>query len=301
MKKLLITGAWRCTDEQCEALVKMGYDITFMPDERGALPEGAEDAELIVCNGLFLYHEHTIFPKLVAVQLTSAGLDRVPIAEMSKRGIEVFNARGVYSVPMAEYALFGVLSLYKESRFFDAAQRAHEWRKHRGILEIKDKRVLIVGAGNVGTECAVRFRAFGARVYGVDLYPREDESYEKILPLDRLGDELSLADIIVLTLPLTERTRHLIDKDALACVKPSAVLVNIARAAVVDTAALISALTEGRIFGAVLDVFEEEPLSAESPVWDMENVIVTPHNSFVGDGNAERLFGVIKNNLERFS
>ncbi|MBO5907607.1 MAG: D-2-hydroxyacid dehydrogenase [Clostridia bacterium] len=299
MKKLLITGAWRYTDEQYEALIKMGYEITLMPDERGALPRGAEDAEVIVCNGLFLYHDLDLFPNLRVVQLTSAGLDRVPMEKMRERGIEVFNARGVYSVPMAEYALFGVLFLYKQSRFFDAAQSAHEWKKHRGILEICGKRVLIVGAGSVGSECAARFSAFGARVRGIDLYPRVDESYEEIASLDCLKDELAGADIIVLTLPLTAETRHLINGEALSCVKPEAVLVNIARGAVVDTEALVSALRERRLFGAVLDVFEEEPLLPESPLWDMENVIVTPHNSFVGDGNGKRLFGVIKNNLER--
>lgn len=299
MKKLLITGAWRYTSEQYDCLVRMGYDIVQMPDEREALPPGAEDAEVIIANGLFLYHDVACFPRLKMVQLTSAGLDRVPMDVMNARGVEVFNARGVYSVPMAEYALFGVLSLYKQSRFFEEKQRMHQWQKNRDVLELYGKRVLIVGAGNVGTECAKRFSAFGAQVRGVDLYPREDEIYDTILPLDALQSELALADVIVLTLPLTEQTKHLFDRQAFAKIKAGAVLVNIARGAVVDTEALIEALAQKRLSGAVLDVFEEEPLSPENPLWDMENVIVTPHNSFVGDGNGERLFAVIRHNLER--
>ncbi len=299
MKKLLITGAWRATPEQYETLIADGYEIISMPDERGELPVGAKDAEVIVCNGLFLYHGAENFPSLKTVQLTSAGFDRVPMDEMKARGIEVFNARGVYSVPMAEYAVFGVLSLYKQSRFFEKNQAEHQWIKHRAVLELCGKTVLIVGAGNVGTECAKRFSAFGARVRGVDLYPRKDENYEEILPLDALSDELSLADIVVLTLPLTAETKHLFDAKMLSKMKTGAVLVNIARGAVIDTEALVEILQTDKLRGAVLDVFEEEPLSSESPLWDMENVIVTPHNSFVGDGNSERLFSVIKMNLER--
>ena len=101
----------------------------------------------------------------------------------------------------------------------------------------------------------------------------------------------------MLTLPLTDETRHLIDGDVFEKMKHGAVLVNIARGAVVDTAALTEAL-KTKLFGAVLDVFEEEPLSEDSPLWEMENVIVTPHNSFVGDGNADRLFRLISENLE---
>ena len=299
MKKLLITGAWRYTPEQYDALVTSGYEISLMPDERGVLPESAQDAETVVCNGLFLYHGVEKFPRLKTVQLTSAGLDRVPMDEMAARGIKVCNARGVYSIPMAEYAVHGVLSLYKQSQFFAGNQKEHLWMKHRNVIELYGKRVLIVGAGNVGTECAKRFSAFGAKVRGVDLYPRRDDFYDEILPLDALADELSAADVIVLTLPLTEETKHLFDDVAFAKVKAGAVLVNIARGAVVKTEALIEALLTNKLGGAVLDVFEEEPLSPDSPLWEMENVILTPHNSFVGDGNGERLFDVIKDNLER--
>ena len=299
MKKLLITGAWHYTVEQYNALEDMGYKICVMPDERGALPEGVEDVEMIICNGLFLYHGIEKFPKLKAVQLTSVGIDRLPMNKMKARGVEIFNARGVYSIPMAEYAIGGVLALYKQSRIFADLQKNHQWLKQRELLEIYGKNVLIVGAGNVGSECAKRFLAFGAKVRGIDLFPRKDENYEEILPLESLADELSRADIVVLTLPLTEETRYLFDRKMLANFKTGAVLVNIARGAVVETEALIDALESHQLSGAVLDVFEEEPLSVENPLWKLDNVIITPHNSFVGDGNGERLFGVIKNNLER--
>lgn len=297
MKKLLITGAWKYTDTQYSALKAAGYDVCFVQNEKDELPEEAYEAEVIICNGTFLYHDIEKFTKLKTVQLTSAGFDRVPMDFVKQNGITIYNARGVYSVPMAEYAICGVLELYKKSRFFYGNQKQHSWIKNREISELFRKTALIVGAGNVGTECAKRFSAFGMRVRGVDLYPRNDESYEAIVQLSELQTELPRADVVVLTLPLTNETKHLFDKDVFACFKNGAVLVNIARGAVVDTEALISALNCGKLSGAVLDVFEDEPLNSESALWDMENVIVTPHNSFVGDGNSERLADVILKNL----
>ena len=166
-------------------------------------------------------------------------------------------------------------------------------------MELAGKTVCILGCGSVGTECAKRFRAFGCWVAGVDLYPQEHPDYDEMHSLDALDVVLARADVTVLTLPLTEDTRHLIDGDRFRLMKPGSVLVNIARGAIVDTGALIKALHEHLLGGAVLDVFEEEPLSDTSPLWDLENVILTPHNSFVGQGNAERLAQIIMNNLEK--
>lgn len=293
---LLITGAWNCTEAQREQISRMGHKVTFMQNEKDPLPVPYEEVEGVVCNGLFLHHPAEQFTNLSFVQLTSAGFDRVPMDYMAEKNIPVYNARGVYSIPMAEFALTGVLQLYKQSRFFGENQKNRAWQKHRGLLELAGKTVCIVGCGSVGTECAKRFSAFGCHVEGVDLYPRQDSSYEKMLPLAELDAVLPTADVVVLTLPLTEESRHLMNSKRLSSMKQGAVLVNIARGAVVDTQALVHWLQE-KNGSAVLDVFEEEPLSDESPLWAMENVLLTPHNSFVGDGNAQRLLDVILKNL----
>jgi phosphoglycerate dehydrogenase-like enzyme len=213
-------------------------------------------------------------------------------------GIAIHNARGVYSIPMAEFAIGGVLQLYKQSGFFYENQKKSAWEKHRGVLELYGKTVCIVGCGNVGTECAKRFQVFGCKVLGVDLYPREDNAYEKIYSLSSLDEALLQSDVVVLTLPLTEETRHMMNEQRFAKMKDGSVLVNIARGAVVDEQALLKALNE-KLLGAVLDVFEEEPLSADNPLWKKANVIVTPHNSFVGDGNGDRMYQVILENLNK--
>lgn len=285
--KTIITGAFPLTQEDAAVFCQLGLEITVHPDERQPVSH-PEQYEAAICNGLFLYNDIEQFTNLKYIQLTSAGMDRVPMEYIQAHGITIHNARGVYSVPMAEFAVGGVLQLYKQSRFFAENQRKHTWEKHHGLLELFGKTVCIVGCGSVGTECAKRFGAFGCRVTGVDVAVREDEAYEVIRPLEALYENLAEADVVVLTVPLTEETRHLIDGQALAVMKRGAVLVNIARGAVADTAALTDAL-RNHLGGAVLDVFEEEPLGEDCPLWEMENVILTPHNSFVGEGNRGRL------------
>ena len=295
--KILVTGAWQCTDAQLNELRNLGNEIVFMQNERDALPVIPTAIEGVICNGLFLYHSIEQFSNLRYIQLTSAGFDRVPMDYVESHNIEIHNAKGVYSIPMAEFAVCGVLQLYKQSKFFAKNQDKHKWEKHRGLIELYGKTVCIVGCGNVGTECAKRFNAFGCNTYGVDLYPRVDREYLEIYSLDMLDKALETADIVVLTLPLTEKTKHLFDKERFSTMKKGALLVNIARGGVVDTSTLVEALNN-RLGGAVLDVFEEEPLNENSPLWDLENVILTPHNSFVGECNNNRLRRTIIDNIK---
>jgi len=294
---LLITGAWKCTKEQLSQISESGHSVCFMQNENEKMPVEYDWVEGVICNGLFLYHDIEKFTNLKFIQLTSAGYDRVPMDYIGKNGIEIHNAAGVYSIPMAEFALSGVLQLYKKSGFFRENQSQHEWNKCRDLIELYGKRVCIVGCGNVGTECARRFKAFGCEVTGVDLILRECSDYEKIVSVDKLKDSILEADVVVLTLPLTNETKHLFDKANLELLKEGSIIINIARGAVIDTAALIEVLKNSKVT-AVLDVFEEEPISKDSPLWDMENVIITPHNSFVGDNNSGRLWEVIVKNLK---
>ena len=296
---LLVTGAWGSAKEHIAELENMGHRVSFLQQEKEALPVPYEWVEGIIGNGIFLYHSIEKFSHLRYIQLTSAGFDRVPMDYVTKMNIEIKNAAGVYSIPMAEFAVAGVLSLYKQMRFFTHNQASHRWEKHRGLLELSGKTVCIIGCGSVGNECAKRFSAFGCRVLGIKRHPHVHDAYENIFSLDRLNDVLRESDVVVLTVPLTEETHHMMDTERLALLKDTAVLVNIARGAVVDTDALETVLN--RIGGAVLDVFEEEPLPQNSPLWDAENVILTPHNSFVGEGNQRRLSNLIFNHLEVIS
>lgn len=295
---LLITGAWQEANKYIETIEKMGHQVHFLQFEKDELPCDYEWVEGIIGNGIFLSHPIEKFSNLKYIQLTSAGFDRVPMDYVKEHKIVINNARGVYSAPMAEYAVSGVLQLYKQSRFFMENQKAHMWEKKRDLKELGGQNVCILGCGSVGSECAKRFEAFECVVSGVDIVVREIEHFTKVYHLSDVKEALSKSDIVVVTLPLTDETYHMFDEEMFAAIKPGAVLVNIARGALVDMDALIEALNE-KLGGAVLDVFDEEPLKEDSPLWDMDNVIITPHNSFVGDGNQNRLNNTIISELKR--
>ncbi|MBO4452917.1 MAG: D-2-hydroxyacid dehydrogenase [Clostridia bacterium] len=293
--RLLITGAWRQAEDYFGTLRSSGHEVAFMRHENGDLPCDPAWVEGIICNGLFLYHPIEKFNNLRYIQLTSAGFDRVPTDVIKDRGIVIRNARGVYSVPMAEYAVSGVLMLYRAAGFFRENQAKHEWVKNRELRELCGSRVLVIGCGSVGTECAKRFRAFGCTVIGTDVALRDDPCYDAIKPVSSIDEEIPLADVLVIMVPSAPDTVNLISGERILKLKRGAVVVNIARGGIVDEKAL--AASAYRLGGAVLDVFAQEPLSEDSPLWDIPNFIITPHNSFAGHGNDERLSEVIMRNL----
>lgn len=292
---VLVTGAFQLNSEELAALESAGHRVFVHPDERIPV-EQPERYEAVVCNGLFLYNPIERFTNLRLIQLTSAGLDRVPLDYVRAHDIELHNAAGVYSVPMAEFAVCGILQLYKQSRFFAANQAQHKWEKHRGLLELSGKRACILGCGDVGREIAKRLKAFGCHVTGVNRTVRVLPDFDAVLPLDALPDAAAVCDILACCIALTPKTRGIVSEEIFDCLHDGAVFVNVARGALADEAALTKWLQSGG--HAVLDVFEEEPLPESSPLWEMENVLLTPHNSFVGDGNRTRLWETIKENLK---
>lgn len=296
--KAIVTGALQPTSDDLAALEKLGLEVTVHPDERAPVPH-PEDYEVAVCNNLFGFHNIDTFSNLKYIQLTAAGMDRVPLDRIREKGIELHNAAGVYSVPMAEFALWGVLELYKQGRFFAENQRLHRWEKHRSLRELSGKTVLIVGCGSVGSECARRFAAFGCKVLGVARAGRQQADFEAVFPMTELPRLLPEADILVLALALNEDTRHLFDEDKLARMKAGSILVNLSRGAILVEKALEKAL-DGPLSGAVLDVFETEPLPEASPLWEKENLIITPHNSFVGEHNHGRMMELVLRNLRQW-
>ena len=292
---VLVTGAFQLNSEELAELEAAGHRVFVHPDERIPV-EQPERYEAVVCNGLFLYNPIERFTNLRLIQLTSAGLDRVPLDYIHAHGIELHNAAGVYSVPMAEFAIGGILQLYKQSRFFAENQAQHKWEKHRGLLELSGKRACILGCGDVGREIAKRLKAFGCHVTGVNRTVRVLPDFDAVLPLDALPDAAAVCDILACCIALSPETRGIVCKAVFDRLHPNAIFVNVARGALADEAALTAWLQSGG--HAVLDVFEEEPLPETSPLWDMEDVVLTPHNSFVGDGNRTRLWETIKENLK---
>ena len=154
------------------------------------------------------------------------------------------------------------------------------------------------GTGDVGYQVAKRFKAFDAKIIGFDLFPREIEYFDKVNSLDELSNEINNIDILILTAPHSKYTHHIVNEELLKNAKNTLLIVNIARGGLIDQECLIHALDQNRIIGAVLDVFEDEPLSSTNVLWDKDNVIITPHNSFVGEYNFKRMHQVVIKNLK---
>lgn len=297
---LLLTGCFNYTESQKEKLTSLGYRIHFMQQEKDILPLAASEVDATVCNGLFLTYHIEDFSRLKFIQLTSAGFDRVPVDYIKAKGIMLHNARGVYSVPMAEWALFRVLEHYKQGWFFKKEQERHQWTKHRGLRELAGSQIAVVGAGNVGQEVAKRFKALDCHVTGFDIHTNDTPFFDEMVLTTSLLKRIETYDIVVITAPLLPSTRGLISYDVMKGMKENATLVNIARGGLIDQEALVTVFTERKDLFAALDVFESEPMDGESPLWKMDNVAVSPHNSFVSDRNNKRMFDLIYQHLTDF-
>jgi len=293
---LLVTGAWKQAEEYLKTLEDMGLQICFLKNEKDELPCNYEWVEAVICNNLFMYHPIEQFENLAYIQVTSAGMDRLPLDYIRNKGIELHNAKGVYSVPMSEFVLGSVLNIYKELAYYHDNQKQHRWCKRYELRELTDKEVYIVGCGDVGIECAKRFKAFGCHVTGLNKTVMEKPFFDEIKPLAELNEELSKADIIVISLALTEDTVHIIDWNSLKKLRENTILINVSRESIVNTEDLIRCVRENRIY-AVLDVFDNEPLNTASELWDMDRLYITPHSSYIGDHNNKRIFRVIVENL----
>ena len=213
--------------------------------------------------------------------------------------LTVTNAAGVAADMMAEYTLGAMLHFSLDLDGFARAQAAHRWGAGH-VAPIMGKRILILGLGHSGRAIARRCKAFGLHVTGIRAVPCPTEHVDEVHGMAALPELLAAADFVAVCVPLLRTTRHMVDAAAIARMKPGAVLVDISRGGVVDQTALASALARGQLRGAALDVFETEPLPADSPLWDLENVIVTPHCSSIYDGWELKCVAMFSENLRRY-
>jgi phosphoglycerate dehydrogenase-like enzyme len=239
------------------------------------------------------------------LQTGGAGVDTQPLAELARRGITLTNNSGVHAPNMAEHVLAMMLAFARQIPSLVRAQSAHRWRDtetHRAVFELNGQTLLLLGLGDIGLAIAARAAAFNMRIVGVRRrgLPVADLPVE-IAPMARLHELLGAADHVATSLPLTPATRGLLGTEELAAMKPGAYLYNVGRGPVIDTAALIAALASGHLGGAGLDVVDPEPLPADSPLWDMANVLITSHTSGASPIYWERGTAILAENARRFS
>ncbi len=231
------------------------------------------------------------------VAVGGVGVDH--LAPWDPARLRVTNSAGVASDVMAQYALAAILALTFRFPAFLRAQFDRRWDPQQ-VGSIAGRTLAVIGLGHTGQDVARRAQALGLRVVGVRAHPQPMAGIARVYGPEALGAALAEADYVVVSLPLTERTRHVIDRAAIETMKPGALLVDVSRGGVVDGAALAAALAAGRLGGAALDVFEQEPLPPDSPFWGLENVIVTAHSSSTDDGWERRSVEMFCDNLERW-
>ncbi|MDB5811991.1 MAG: putative D-2-hydroxyacid dehydrogenase [Betaproteobacteria bacterium] len=221
------------------------------------------------------------------------------------RGVKLTTSAGSNGEPVAQTAIAGLLMLARRFPHWLDAQRRHAWEPLRGDAapaDLRGQTVIVVGLGNIGMPVAQFCRALSMHVIGIRRTPKKaDDPFDEIYPLAELGKLLPRCQWLVLACPYTKETHHIVNADTLAQLPRGAALINVARGRVVDEPALIDALKAGQVGCAYLDVFEKEPLPADSPLWALPNVIVTPHNASVSAGNDRRSAQIFLANLEKWA
>jgi D-2-hydroxyacid dehydrogenase (NADP+) len=219
--------------------------------------------------------------------------------------VRLTTSSGSTAEPIAQSAITGLLMLARNFPRWLTGQRRHAWDPMRAPdfpRDLKGQTALIVGLGKIGTEIARLARVLGLHVIGVKRTAgRPDDLVDELHPPERLPELLAKSDWFIIACPLTAETRGLVNAELIAKLPKGAHVINIARGEVVDEPALIAALQSGHLAGAYLDVFEKEPLPADSPLWDMPNVFVSPHNSAAASGNDERVYRIFLENLKRWT
>jgi phosphoglycerate dehydrogenase-like enzyme len=263
------------------------------------------EADVLLVSGLWRNALLERAPRLAFVQSISAGTDQYSREAFAAAGVRLASAQGSNERAVAEHALALILASARRLGEARDNQRRHVWRGMIGDIdgreaEIGGKTLVVVGLGRIGSRLAQLARAFGMHVIGVkrDATHGGDAANE-IVAQERLRDVLPRADYVALTCPLTPATEKLIDARALRAMKPSAVLVNVARGRVVDEAALIEALQARTSAGAALDCAESEPLPDASPLWQMDNVLITPHSAGETRDYEDNVLDCLLDNLER--
>lgn len=243
-------------------------------------------------------------PRLRWVQATAAGAGEQVrasgLSEADLKRITVTSASGVHMVPLAEFSMLGLLAFAKDLRRMLADQSARTWDR-RPMGELRESTLLIVGLGSVGTEVARLGHAFGMRTIALNRTGVSRSPYvADVYPVAQLSAVVDQADNIVVTLPLTTKTRGLIDACTIARMKQGSVLINVGRGGVIDELAMIAALQSGHLGGAVLDVFAAEPVPASSPLWSLNNVMITSHTAALSRRENERIVELFVRNLRRY-
>ncbi len=293
--------------ENIAAIEALGYEVTLINENahgsqsEGTLGLGDKATEVLICYNPFDRLKLSDYPQLKWIQLSSIGIDQLPKEEVLERGISVTNNQGGYSIPMGEWIVYKMLEAYKMGRTLQKQQAHKKWKMQSGVRELTHKKAMFLGTGTIAKEAAKRLEPFNIERIGINTTGHPAEGFDKVFFIEALEKEVAQADFLIVSVPHTPATEKLVSQKVLGAMKEDAVLINIARGAIIDEDALIQYLEEGKFLSVALDVTVTEPLPAESPLWTFEQVDITPHNSWISEYRNQRRFDLILDNLEAYA
>ncbi|MEG0842819.1 MAG: phosphoglycerate dehydrogenase [Romboutsia sp.] len=285
-------------EEKFQKIRDLGYDLIHCSQNSVENNEEINDIDVLVTYNPFRTLDINKLKKLKYIQTSSVGIDQIPKEKVLKRDIIVANNKGGYSIPMSEWIVLYILEIYKNRIKFNNQQENKEWKVDFSITELTGKKVGFLGTGTIATEGAKRLSAFGVEIWGVNTKGQEKLYFDKCFESKDMDEIFKNCDVVVSTMPTTEETIGMINKSKFELMKNGSVFINVGRGNIVNEKDLIDYIAKFR--GVALDVFENEPLDKENPLWSMKNVIITPHNSWISDRNPERTFLTIYNNLKNY-
>lgn len=286
---------------ECMDIIKgMGIDAVYFDEKKIDEYKDVEDVEVLICFNPFGKIDLRDFKSLKLILLSSIGFDQIPKDVVDELDITVCNNKGGYSIPMGEWIVMKLLEMVKHSKKLYENQQNRHWHMDTGLLEIYEKKVVFLGTGTIAQEAAKRLSGFGVEIVGMNTSGHEVEHFDTCYPLNEAEKRVQGAVAVVVALPLTKETKGIVDHKILDNMEKDSVLINIARGEVIDEPYLIEVLKNHRIKAAALDVFYEEPLPENHPMWDLDNVVITCHNSWISERRNSRRFDLIHKNLQRY-
>lgn len=286
--------------DKLEKLAALGYDIIVDKDPEIKYTDKLKDIEMLFTYNSFKSLDISKMKNLKWIQLASDGIDQAPKEKLKESGVTLTNNKDSYSIPIAEWIVSAILDIFKKSYSFYKNKEKKIWKLDFSLKELYGSTVGIIGTGSIAVETAKRLKGFGVEVLGLNTSGRDVDHFDKCYSNVQMEDMLKKCDVVICLLPLTKNTFHFIGEKEFSFMKDGVYFVNASRGEVVDEEKLIANLESKKIGAAALDVFEKEPLQKESQLWNFENIIITPHNSWTSQNRENRLYELIYDNMLKY-
>jgi len=286
-----------CMDE----IRALGCEVVYFDEKNIDEYKDIDDVEVLICYNPFKKIDLKDFKSLKLILLSSIGFDQLPKDDVHQMNITVCNNKGGYSIPMGEWIVMKLLEMVKHSKALYDNQKNKTWYMDTTIQEVYKKKIVFFGTGTIAQEAAKRLSGFDMKVVGLNTSGHDTNFFNECYPLNQAEEIVKDATAVVIALPLTEKTKGIVDKKILDSMNENAVLINIARGEVVDEPYLTEVLKEKRIKAAALDVFYQEPLPKDHELWTLDNVVITCHNSWISEQRNARRFDLIHKNMIRYT